>query len=136
MFLSVRHLLARLFDRLAEHSKQEWFEKVGIFLLENYGFFESLSLLKQFISSEIRNNIKKSILLNIDSSYINSKIALHTLKDTWLEFSLIEHLLKMYSLNQIFFSEISIEKKERYKSTFDIQWALEIKNSISNINKQ
>ena len=50
MFLSVRHLLATLFDWLAEHSKQEWFEK-GVVMAATGGFLMHLLLIASLSES-------------------------------------------------------------------------------------
>jgi len=68
MFLSVRHLLATLFDRLAEHSKQEWFEK-GVVMAATGGFLMHLLLI-----AAVRNlpDMPQTILEGVDRSPLHA----------------------------------------------------------------
>ena len=68
MFLSVRHSLARLFDWLAEHSKQEWFEK-GVVMAATGGFLMHLLLI-----AAVRNlpDMPQTILAGVDRSPLHA----------------------------------------------------------------
>jgi hypothetical protein len=46
------------------------------------------------------------------------------------DYLLNEHLIQMVSLNQLFFSNISQKKLNRYNRTLNIQWAIDIKNQL------
>ena len=68
MFLSIRHLLAALFDRLAECSKKEWFER-GVVIAATGGFLMHLLLI-----AAVRNlpDMPQTILEGVDRSPLHA----------------------------------------------------------------
>jgi hypothetical protein len=45
---------------------------------------------------------------------------------------LLEHLMNMICLNQLFFSNLPQEKLDRYNRSLNLQWAIDIKNQLPN----
>jgi hypothetical protein len=54
------------------------------------------------------------------------------LKDDSQEMSLKNYILQIYTLNQLFFSNLPQEKLDRYNRTLNLQWAIDIKNQLPN----
>ena len=70
---------------------------------------------------EIAFNITNVNLDNTVNAVLKNKLSV----------SLIEKVLQMYSLNQLYFSNLNDEKLKRFNYTLNLQWAIDIKNSIS-----
>jgi hypothetical protein len=72
-------------------------------------------------TQEIAFNITNVNLDNTVNAVLKNKLSV----------SLIEKVLQMYSLNQLYFSNLNEEKLKRYNYTLNLQWAIDIKNSFS-----
>ena len=72
------------------------------------------------------------IINNVNTTNINIEFTNNVIKDPTQEVKLIEHVLQMYALNQLFFENLSEEKINRFNRTLNIQWAIDIKNQLPN----
>jgi hypothetical protein len=71
--------------------------------------------------------------IKLDITNVNFDNTVNAVLKNRLSVTFIENVLQMYSLNQLYFSNLSQEKLKRYDYTLNIQWAIDIKNSL-NVN--
>ncbi len=69
--------------------------------------------------------------IKLDITNVNFDNTVNAVLKNRLSVSFIENVLQMYSLNQLYFSNLNEEKLKRYNYTLNLQWAIDIKNSFS-----
>ena len=69
--------------------------------------------------------------IKLDITNVNLDNTVNAVLKNRLSVSFIENVLQIYSLNQLYFSNLNEEKLKRYNDTLNLQWAIDIKNSIS-----
>ena len=106
-------------------------KNIGRKLLETNGYEGSVAIVNKFANNESKTLIKYFIRLALNATNINKLIAVHSLKDSFQEIDCIEHLLKAFALHELFLVDVPEKNIKRYKQTLSIQWAIDIKNSIS-----
>ncbi len=114
---------------LLTNERCKCWQRMGESELKLKGFFNATESIKLFNYTEARLYFKRGLINALGVVKANSKTAIYALKDSAQEISSIEHVLKMYALNQFFFEEITDEKIKRYNRTLNIQWAMDIKNN-------
>jgi hypothetical protein len=114
------------------NKRYECWKLIAINLFESKGLLCSLISIKKFSSVESINHIKGVIINSIYVTNTEFKIALNSLKEPNLAISSIEHILRMYILNQLFFASTTVEKMDRFNQSLNIQWAIDIKNELLN----
>jgi hypothetical protein len=95
------------------------------------------NILNKMLEGDIEIELTQFIPLNSKFKKINQKLLVETSKLTFLNQSANEHRLSAfttnfinYTLNQLFFSNLSQEKLDRYNRTLNLQWAIDIKNQL------
>jgi hypothetical protein len=106
-------------------------KQIGSTLFEEHGFFKSIQLAYKYKSFESRKCIKQNITKKLGINNITREICLSVLKDIENPISSMEHVLQIYALNQLFFEELGQKKVQRYNHSLNLQWAIDIKNSIN-----
>ena len=143
--MALRNIVIQLFDykqhELAETILQNitlteeriscW-KEIGKNIFESKGYFNAIEICKKFSGIELTTNIKQGIISSLEVYNTNYAIAVHTIKDQTQEVSAIEYILRMYALNQLFFENLPEEEIQRFNRTLNIQWAIDIKNQLSN----
>jgi hypothetical protein len=110
--------------------RQNCWKQIAKTISEQYSNFDSFILYKNFHDEE-------SIIYYLNGwTEIFSPINLKDTEVLKLAFTIlqdsnnIEKLLLKYAINKLFFSDTSDEEIQRLNRTLNIQWAIDIKNSI------
>ncbi len=130
--------------KLSQHTFKSCWEEIGENVFKNMGFENAYKISEQIESDEIKKSFKLGILYHLygnqKNEYLSSKERTFIKKET---FSLIlkdkmmgpkdyNYVLQIYTLNQLFFSNLPKEKLDRYNRTLNIQWAIDIKSQLPN----
>ena len=125
-----------LIKNLKENGNEAFIEPLVELLGEDFKYNKSEIDLKL---AEYQNSLKKAnspeskdstqeIAFNITN--VNLDNTVNAVLKNKLSVSLIEKVLQMYSLNQLYFSNLNDEKLKRYNYTLNLQWAIDIKNTF------
>ena len=85
-----------------------------------------------FQNTEAKKYYLKGFADFITASECSSEFILSSRGYYFDDLNSIEKLLQMHALHELFYQELSKEKTERFNRTLNIQWAIDIKNSIRN----
>ena len=88
-------------------------------------------LINEFSNAESKIQMKQAIIRSVDEVNISKDICIHVLNDRSTPSDLTQHILQMYSMNQLFFTDSKPEKINHFNRTLNLQWAIDIKNSLS-----
>jgi hypothetical protein len=106
--------------------------EIGKTLVGKVGYLKATELCEQFPTVEFRSHISSGMFTALYVSNINDEITMNVVRDKYGEIPSFQHVLLMYSLNQLFFSNLPQEKLDRYNRTLNLQWAIDIKNQLPN----
>jgi hypothetical protein len=109
-----------------------FWEEIGRSFFHYLGYSNAILKSSHLKSSEARYYVKREIINSLDVNKINFEIMSSILKDDSQEMSLKNYILQIYTLNQLFFSNLPQEKLDRYNRTLNLQWAIDIKNQLPN----
>ena len=113
-----------------EISRCDCWKRIGEDEFKEKGYFESLKIIENFTTIESQKQLKIGVISTIDVNTISSEILVHVLKENDQPISSIEHILKMYALNQLFFGNLTAEQIKSFNKTFNIQWAMNVKKQV------
>ena len=105
---------------------------IGSIMINSTDYFTALKNISHFKDEEVKINIIEGILTGINLENINREILLDLIKSKKSKTSYSEEVLKHFAILQIFFSDLPIEKLNRYNRTLNLQWAIDIKNQLPN----
>ena len=131
--ISIENGFYKLIERISKKGiKNELLKNIGNKAINSNSYHLSLDILDEFDFYENKKVIKNGIINNVNTTNINIEFTNNVIKDPTQEVKLIEHVLQMYALNQLFFENLSEEKINRFNRTLNIQWAIDIKNQLPN----
>ena len=113
------------------NDRQRSWKSIAEKAYEKNGYINSVSFYNKFMDQEARFYIRQNIIHLLDISTINPQVLLHEIKSQSKDLSSLEYLLQLDALSNLFFGELQQEKLVRYNSVLNIQWAINIKNSMS-----
>ena len=97
----------------------------------NCGIAQSLEIMKKLNSEESKTYYFYGLLDVIDFKNINYTICVNLLKNSRINHPTVEFLINTYYLSDLFFNEIKIDKLDQIKKQLNINWAIDLKNSIT-----
>ncbi len=130
--------------KLAQSDIKSCWEEIGESTFEKMGFENAYKVSEEIDSLEILKSFKLGVIYKMYggqlNDYLSSKEIAFIKKDTTaliLKDKLMtpkeyNYILQIYSLNQLFFEELTQEKLNRYNRTLNLQWAIDIKNQLPN----
>ena len=131
--ISIENGFYKLIERISKKGiKNELLKNIGNKAINSNNYHLSLDILDKFDFYENKKVIKQGIINTINTTNINLEFTNNVIKDRTQEVTLIEHVLQMYALNQLFFENLPKEKIQRFNRTLNIQWAIDIKNQLPN----
>ena len=131
--ISIENGFYNLIERISKKGiKNELLKNIGNKAINSNSYHLSLDILDKFDFYVNKKVIKHGIINNANTTNINLEFTNNVIKDPTQEVALIEHVLQMYALNQLFFENLPEEKIQRYERTLNIQWAIDIKNQLPN----
>ncbi|MGR6087728.1 MAG: hypothetical protein ACU4F9_06115 [Arcticibacter sp.] len=126
--LEAEKLLLKIKQEKVRHNVLKY---TGRKLMEINGYADSVAIVNKLTIYEYRSIIKYYIRLALNAANINKLIALHSLKDAFHEIDSIEHILKVFALHELYFVDYPLGNINRYRKTFNIQWAIDIKDQLN-----
>ena len=115
-----------------------WREIANIIIRGDNGYVTALNFLDSLKGTEAKFHFKAYVLswmsqkaINPCDLEVNRELALKV--SISREKEILKHILYSYSLNELFFGKVSNKMLARFKCTLNIQWAIDIKNSIKEI---
>lgn len=131
--ISIENGFYNLIERISKKGiKNELLQNIGSKAIDSNSYHLSLGILDKFDFHENKKVIKHGIINTVNTTNINLEFTNNVIKDRTQEVPLIEHVLQMYALNQLFFENLPEEKTQRFNRTLNIQWAIDIKNQLPN----
>jgi hypothetical protein len=112
--------------------RNDCLSNIGYSSMQNKGFKYTLDKIHIFKEDDIRKFINAGIYNALNINNIDKETMLTTCKNITYNLSNIETALNIYSINQLFFSNIPKGKLDRYNRTLNLQWAIDIKNQLPN----
>ena len=110
--------------------RYECWKQIAEKVFEELGWQKSLQYLSNFQSDEARLFYLKGLTEAIDQTETNYICLQEILPAIVKDSESIETLLQKYAINQLFFGDASKEKINQLNSTLNIQWFLDIHNSL------
>ena len=95
------------------------------------GWQEALQHISNFKNQDTHIYYLKGLTELVKTSDFNKTLLLYALGYYQNNIVSTETLLQHHALHELFFSDATSEKIERFNSTLNIQWAIDIKNSFS-----
>jgi tetratricopeptide (TPR) repeat protein len=111
--------------------REDCWLKIAVSLNKNRDYYSMRKLINEFSYAESKIQMKQAIIRSVDEVNISKDICIHVLNDRSIPVDLTQHILQMYSMNQLFYTDAKPEKIQRLNRTLNIQWAIDIKNSYS-----
>ena len=98
---------------------------------KNQGWQKALSQAHQFRNPESCRYYLKHLAQMVNLADCHANLLLNALPNYQEDVESIETILYMHALHELFFEEASTVKINRFNRTLNLQWAIDIKNSIS-----
>ena len=111
--------------------RQKCWKEIGKNMYEKFGWQQSLQQAKYIQSSETHEFYFKGISDCVTTYDCNSEFILNARGFYQDDIVSMESLLQNFALQELFISNSSLEKINRFNRTLNIQWAIDIKNSFS-----
>ena len=130
--------------KISQHALKSCWEKIGENIFKNMGFENAYKTSEQIESDEIKKSFKLGIIYNLygnefndylsskERVFIEKEAITSIIKDNMMGPKDYNYVLQLYTLNQLFFSNLPQEKIDRYNRTLNLQWAIDIKNQLPN----
>jgi tetratricopeptide (TPR) repeat protein len=91
---------------------------------------EILRFAENFNDGEMQKMYLKKYTLQLPASKVDKDVILSSIPVFTSNPEALESMIKKYALHEILFDDVSEDKINRFQRTLDIQWAVDIKNSI------
>jgi hypothetical protein len=100
--------------------------------LEKMGWKKAIITVDTFQNKEPKTHYLKGLVNNLSLLECNKQTLLSSYRYYLNDIKSLEKLLQLHALHETFFGNPSEEKIQRYNRTLQIQWAIDLKNELSN----
>jgi hypothetical protein len=130
--LNLFNLTQSVADEISDYQdKIQFWGDISQEILNSKGIYDAALFIKNFKYFESREYLKKGIFSSLNIFNINDPLAIKLLKECKQNIDLTTHILIIYFINKLFFDKIENEELIQFNRKLNIQWAIDIKNSIS-----
>ena len=113
--------------------RQICWKEISEFVAEKDGWQKAFEHISNLKNQDVQKHYLKGLGEIVKTSDFDKILLLSTWRYYINDIASMETLLQHYALHELFFNNASLEKIERYNRTLNIQWAIDIKNSM-NVN--
>lgn len=115
------------FELPFQNDFQSCWKEIAKTQIEEKGGAIALETLSHVQNEEVRKYYLKGWAENVTIDDLTEELLLQALPLLKDDPESIEHLLQTHAINELFFGEATIEEIQKYNSTLNIQWAMDIK---------
>ena len=115
--------------------KQILWKEIATMLNKEKGWKKGISIVyrKKLQTQQANCFYLKGWVESIEINKVNDECILYSLKLLTEDPESFDILLQKHALNQLFFEELSEDKIQRFNRTFNLQWAIDLKNELDQL---
>jgi hypothetical protein len=106
------------------------YKEIGVYLISNMSYSKIITILNNIENIRIRNIIMKGVVNNLTPSNVDFETFIDELKNYVNDELTLEHILTQYFLKQLFYNNLNENTIQRFNSTLNLKWAIDINKNL------
>jgi hypothetical protein len=118
----------RIGDKISNgYLRNIYFKELSKYLIDSFGRSNFLEQYKKIESIEMKKSILTYWVENIEIKELKIDLLCQLIYLSQNEIEVLEKLLQLFALNQIFYNEMSISRVSKFETVLNIKWAIDLK---------